>query len=486
MFGLSAATQPIRSFNVARNSRRTRAHVRVHTNEALKYPAAAIAKVLQAAHHGGGLFVPTGPRPDRYCYTACVDEPMFGGDPPNTCVGNLFDPPQISAGAYTWVLDGTASSARITVGSETVTLPIQGRAAFHAPRCLPNQTCPAELPFVNARVASPFVLGGKTFSNVVFQNPVPLTNGQVSAINSTVSGISFPAGAQIFATADVSGEADRLGTLSTATDRVTGGILWATRQVVIDATFTDSTNATTVVLHIVGSLPNRTPLAEAGADRTLECTSTAGATVALSGVSSSDPDNPQGSYVGLSYNWLRVAVNGSAPASAVGRDVSFVQTNGTRDYDLTVRDPSGSSTTDSVRVTVRDATAPLYNGSALRTCIPRDGSLRLFRASYYASAFTDMCTPNLSYSVVSITSSQVNATPFIPDVRSTAFGSSGTFCVRGQLETSASRTYSITIRATDLAGNSRLGTFPIIVPTGTCSAPSLWPAKSVADTTTEC
>lgn len=443
-------------------------------------------KLMEACTHGlGALGVPNGSRPERYCFTACLDPMAFEYDGPSaTCAESLFDPPEVTAGAYAWVLSGTSSTATITVGDETASFGIEGRVAFHSPRCLAGDACPAELSFVRAEVPGSFTLGGRTFEDVVFQNPVPIRGGRVVPETSVRSRVEFPAGAQLFATADVSGFAERSGALVTSSVPVRGLIRWDARTIVIEATFADAATSTTVALHIEGAIPNRAPIANAGSDREVECTGSDGAEVALSGAGSFDPDEPQGAGRGLFYNWTNAPVNDLPAMALPGREVAVRQPIGEADYELTVLDAGGSSTTDSVHVSVLDSTAPAFDTSALPLCIPDDGRMRLFRPVDYASAFADVCDQALRFGVLDIASSQVDRGPRSPDARR-AIG--GSFCVRGEREllSTGARTYTITIEAMDDAGNRRVSAFPVMVPNGACPADA-WSVPAVADAVAEC
>lgn len=267
---------------------------------------------------------------------------------------------------------------------------------------------------------------------------------------------------------------------------MTGAILWATRAIVLSATFVDEENDTTVELSIVGTIPNRTPLAQAGVDRVVQCEGRDGAAVALSGVGSFDPDDPQGQQSQLQYYWLQADANAEIGLPAAGRDVVYQQDIGVRSYDLTVRDATGSATTDAVTIAVEDSVDPVGNAANLPLCIPNDGRLRRFRPRVYASAFTDSCDPSLEYEVVSVVSDQRDRRVRTPDIR-TRRADTGRFCVRGEIEpgSRSSRRYTVTVRATDDSGNSSLLTFPVIVPRGACPG-GTWSVPWVPDSNRSC
>jgi len=67
----------------------------------------------------------------------------------------------------------------------------------------------------------------------------------------------------------------------------------------IKVTVTDISNRTTTVVHKVTVADNRPPVANAGADQTLVCSSVSATDVTLNGTGSSDPDGDP-----LSFNWM--------------------------------------------------------------------------------------------------------------------------------------------------------------------------------------
>lgn len=442
-------------------------------------------KVVAACSHLGTRAPPAGDRPARYCYTACVDPQTVEYDAdPHSCEASIFDPPEVTAGSYDWLLAGTGSTVTIAVGTDVAQFPISGRVAFHAPRCLPADSCIAELSSVRATVPQAFTLAGESFDHVIFQNPTPIRGGMVSPVDATHSTIELPAGAQVFGSADTSISTDRLGGTMTSVAPITGTIDWASRRVTIDAEFAETLTATVVTLHIVGRIPNRAPLASAGLDQTIECTGPSGATVSLSGAGSYDPDDPQGTKIPLYFNWTSEPTNGRAPMTATGRTTTVQQPIGEVAYDLTVSDPMASSTTDSVTVRVIDDGAPSFDGSQLPVCIPTDGRMRLFVAADYAAAFADRCDPALDFRAAAISSSQIDRGIRTPDAR---VGAAGSFCVRGEREplSIGARTYSVTIDAVDGSGNVRSAVIPVVVPSGACPG-GTWAVPSVSDLDPRC
>jgi hypothetical protein len=116
------------------------------------------------------------------------------------------------------------------------------------------------------------------------------------------------------------------------------------------------TTAAFPVSSFEGAVVNRPPVADAGADQTVEATGPGGAAVTLDGSGSTDPDgNP------LQYTWTE---NGSPVATGVGPVVMLAL--GTHTLTLTVDDGSATDT-DTVEITVRDTTPPAVTVPADRT-----------------------------------------------------------------------------------------------------------------------
>lgn len=92
--------------------------------------------------------------------------------------------------------------------------------------------------------------------------------------------------------------------------------------------------------------PNHSPVANAGADQTVEATSPSGASVTLNGSGSSDPDSDP-----LTYNWT----GPFGTVSGVSHTVTLPL--GTHTVTLTVNDGQATAT-DTVNITVRDTTPP--------------------------------------------------------------------------------------------------------------------------------
>ena len=97
---------------------------------------------------------------------------------------------------------------------------------------------------------------------------------------------------------------------------------------------------------------NTPPVADAGPDQIVECTSPAGASVTLDGSASFDPDGDT-----LTFTWTdelnNVIATGPTPTVSVAL--------GTHTFTLTVDDGRGGTDSDTVVITVQDTTPPVIN-----------------------------------------------------------------------------------------------------------------------------
>jgi hypothetical protein len=138
-----------------------------------------------------------------------------------------------------------------------------------------------------------------------------------------------------------------------------------------------------------GVCRNQPPVANAGADQTVECTSAAGCNVTLDGSASSDPENDP-----LTYEW-KEGENVVGTAAIV--NLSAVSL-GPHAYTLTVSDDKGGTATDDVAITVQDTTTPVLTlaNDSTTVVLPSAGAAGASVDALAASgaAATDQCDPN--------------------------------------------------------------------------------------------
>ncbi len=137
--------------------------------------------------------------------------------------------------------------------------------------------------------------------------------------------------------------------------------------------------------------PNRPPIAEAGADQTLECTGDRRATATLDGSASSDPDSTPGTNDDIvAYNWREA---GQTVATGATDAVPF--TLGGHSVTLTVTDKGGLTAPDEIQITVLDTRPPVgaitFPTSSLCFGPP---SLPVV----VTDSFTDVCDPAIAKS----------------------------------------------------------------------------------------
>ena len=218
----------------------------------------------------------------------------------------------------------------------------------------------------------------------------------------------------------------------------------------LNVVWSDDTPGVNQVLFSRYSSPQVTkhpPVANAGADQTLECAGHDGTLATLNGSGSSDPDG-----TALSYVWTDEAGNGMGTSAIAQVSVTM----GTHTFTLTVTNAEGLTATATTHVTVRDTTAPTLSVSVSPNDLwPPNHKLVQINATVVA---TDTCDASPSVQLVSITSSDpldgddVQAVgggqvPFGTDVRS--------FLLSAERSSSQTdRVYTITYAATDASGHT--------------------------------
>ncbi len=199
------------------------------------------------------------------------------------------------------------------------------------------------------------------------------------------------------------------------------------------------------------AITNRPPVANAGPDQTVECSSKTGTPVALDGSVSSDPDNDP-----LTYEWRNPA--NLVVASTAKATVTLPL--GANVLTLNVKDGKGGTASDSTTITVRDTTAPTLKVSLTPTVLSptkeakadnKDkGELIPISASISSS---DACSSSSTVTLVSITSNQPASSN--NDIQEASFGTDDrTFLLRAATEKDSDRIYTVTYAVRDASGNT--------------------------------
>ncbi len=173
-----------------------------------------------------------------------------------------------------------------------------------------------------------------------------------------------------------------------------------TSPVTVTASTGEFSVAAPITIKVI--LPNAPPVAVAGPDQTVECSSPNGTPVALDGSHSTDADSTAGTNDDIAtFEWL---VNGAVVATGATATVTLPA--GATTVTLKVTDKAGASATDDVVITVADTTPAQLNLSTQPSSLwPPNHSLREVHVRAEA---VDACTPpgSLQPILVSVTSSE--------------------------------------------------------------------------------
>jgi uncharacterized repeat protein (TIGR01451 family) len=180
---------------------------------------------------------------------------------------------------------------------------------------------------------------------------------------------------------------------------------------------------------------NRAPTANAGPDQVVSAGATCQAIVTLNGTGSSDPDGDTLTYAWTIGNLLPPPIlfwsTGSSTGAITGPTPSGPLPVGTHTITLTVTDGHGGTASDTVVVTVRDVTAPIFSG------VPAPVTLE--QASSSGTAFT-VAMPTAADNCSSSVAVASNAPAIFPRGTTTV-----TFTARDTANNSATATTTVTV-----------------------------------------
>ncbi|MEK7216993.1 MAG: PKD domain-containing protein, partial [Chloroflexota bacterium] len=199
------------------------------------------------------------------------------------------------------------------------------------------------------------------------------------------------------------------------------------------------------------------PVADAGADQTVECASPAGTSIALD---ASGSRSPEGSP--LTFTWA------GPVGTLTGPKVTATMPLGEHTIALTVSDAKGRTASDTVVATVRDTKAPSLTLSlAIGQLWPPDHKLVGITANFEVS---DICDPSPTVVRAATTSSEpdrgLGAGDIGNDIQRAVFRTDdGSFFLRAERPPKGpGRIYTVTYEARDASGNTASATAQVTVP----------------------
>ena len=316
-----------------------------------------------------GLSPPSGIEPARYCYLNCVGHPCPTNPSDWSCAPSCsdFNSPAVLAESIPARVDPSSSSARIVVyvGGKVFDnrLQIAGDFALDtSPECRGPidgdrvGTCTARLSYMNLGSLGSMQVAERQVQNLNLLLPDPVTGSALASGDNTV--VALGSGVAFQVSSDVQGYGHP-GKLYETQGTILVGLNWRARTFDVLTVVTDSTGSSTLALALHGSLRNLPPLADAGGDRRVECTSPSGTSVTLSAAASHDPDGAA-DLIGYDWTWARDGVERTASGVALTTDVPIGETA----FSVTVTDRATAKGSARAVITVVDSTGPSLTGSS--------------------------------------------------------------------------------------------------------------------------
>lgn len=217
---------------------------------------------------------------------------------------------------------------------------------------------------------------------------------------------------------------------------------------------------------------NRPPIANAGADRTVECTSPSGAQVTLNGTASSDPDGDP-----LIFSWSAAGITFDNPNSPTPTATFLL---GTTTVTLTIEDGKGGSAQDTMNISVVDTTSPVISSVTATPSLlwPPNHKLVTVTVSMTTS---DTYSPAVTNRIAGVISNEPDSGFAEDDLPNDIQNINGlTVQLRAERGEGTRRIYTITVSSADASGNTATATVTITVPKSqkVKAAPELSPATT--------
>ncbi|HEX6849885.1 MAG TPA: hypothetical protein VF139_00650 [Candidatus Polarisedimenticolaceae bacterium] len=213
---------------------------------------------------------------------------------------------------------------------------------------------------------------------------------------------------------------------------------------------------------------NAPPTADAGDGGEVECTSPAGADVALDGSASSDPDDTDTTSDIVLYEWFEDFGSDTEVFLGAGVNLTVPFDFGPHAVTLQVTDSVGQSATVEVVFVIVDTTPPVIRLKVTPNVIwPPNHKMVRIHANVEA---TDVCSPEVVVKLVSVTSNEPDNDTgdgnFPNDIQGVAAGTADfDFLVRAERKGNGSgRVYTATYSATDASENTSQAAADIRVP----------------------
>ncbi len=234
-------------------------------------------------------------------------------------------------------------------------------------------------------------------------------------------------------------------------------------------TISDGNGGTdTATVSITVTCVNDAPVANAGPDQTANCSGV----VMLDGTGTTDVDNPNSSLV---FVWKE-----GATVIATGETATVVLPVGVHTITLTVTDPGGLSSQDTVVITVVDTAGPVITLTGTNISLwPPNHAYHTINLTQLVASASDACDPTIDINdvvIASVTSDEVENGNGDGNTMNDIVIAANCRSVQLRAERDGSkdgRVYRITFSVTDVSGNTTTATATVTVPKSQNGAPAV-------------